>query len=270
MNILLTNDDGILAPGLNALYEALAKKGHKVLTVAPATEKSATSQAITVGAPLKVTTVEMYDGETGFAVEGTPADCALLGFTTLAENPIDLVFSGINNGPNLGYDINYSGTVAAAIEAAAFGYPAIAVSLGWRTPIDGKDMSLEAFLEANRRSAEEYLTAAHVAVNLLSRWDSFNLPRGVALNVNVPDLRRERLAGERWSDIDGRPIPDYFIKDEAPDGSGFLFTRSRSGQKERSLAEVDERHLAQGFVTLTPIRPKFSCEQSLKNLQVCC
>ncbi|MDR1608246.1 MAG: 5'/3'-nucleotidase SurE, partial [Deltaproteobacteria bacterium] len=129
MRVLLTNDDGIQSDGLLSAYQALRSAGHQVTVCAPDRERSAQSQAITLRAPLEVKPRTLPDGAIGYAITGTPADCSRLGFTMLVPEPVDLVISGINNDFNLGYDVNYSGTVAAALEAAGAGYLSIAASL---------------------------------------------------------------------------------------------------------------------------------------------
>lgn len=160
--ILVTNDDGIDAPGIAALEHALAAVGD-VHTVAPINEQSAASRRITLRRPFRYET----RGKNRFAVDGTPADCAMMALTHILERPPDLVVSGINNGPNLGENVFYSGTVAAAAEGAKYGIPAIAMSVNQRVDID-------------------YTLAAKFAAELASKLLSQGLPDGIALNVNVP------------------------------------------------------------------------------------
>ena len=160
--ILVTNDDGIDAPGIAALEHALAAVGD-VHTVAPINEQSAASRRITLRRPFRYET----RGKNRFAVDGTPADCAMMALTHILERPPDLVVSGINNGPNLGENVFYSGTVAAAAEGAKYGIPAIAMSVNQRVDID-------------------YTLAAKFAAELALKVLSQGLPDGIALNVNVP------------------------------------------------------------------------------------
>ena len=160
--ILATNDDGIDAPGLNALAQELAKVA-QVVTVAPAVEQSAASRRITLRRPLRLE----QRGEGRFAVDGTPTDCVMFAICRLLEKPPALVVSGINNGPNLGENIYYSGTVAAAAEGAKYGVPAIAVSVNQRVDIN-------------------YDPAARIAAGLVRKVLSDGLPKGIVLNVNVP------------------------------------------------------------------------------------
>src|SRR3954451_8235792 len=128
MLILLTNDDGIQAPGIVAMYRELVKLG-EVHVVAPETVQSATGHGITITTPMLTQKVEIADGIVGTAIDGRPADCVKIATARLLPRPPDLVVSGINSGANVGINVIYSGTVAAAIEAAFLGLPAIAVSL---------------------------------------------------------------------------------------------------------------------------------------------
>ena len=128
MNILLTNDDGIYAKGLWALYAKFARR-HCVTVVAPDRERSAVGHGITLYQPLRTNRVNINNGFTGYAVNGTPADCVKMGLMEILDSKPDMVISGINPGANVGVNINYSGTVAAAKEAALYNVPAIAVSI---------------------------------------------------------------------------------------------------------------------------------------------
>ncbi len=160
--ILVTNDDGIGAPGIAALEAALRSVG-EVFAVAPLYEQSASSRRITLRKPFRYEKV----GENRFAVDGSPADCAMMALTMLLGFRPDLVVSGINNGPNLGENVFYSGTVAGAAEGAKYGVPAIAMSVNQRENID-------------------YGPAADFAAQLAAEVLAKGLPPGVALNVNVP------------------------------------------------------------------------------------
>ena len=160
--ILVTNDDGISSPGLHALETALAAVG-EVHTVAPLYEQSAASRKITLRKPFRYERA----GERRYAVDGTPADCAMMALVHLLGFHPDLVVAGINNGPNLGENIYYSGTVAGAAEGAKYGIPAIAMSVNQRVDID-------------------YQPAAEFASGLAGKVLEQGLPQGVALNVNVP------------------------------------------------------------------------------------
>ncbi|WP_022663719.1 5'/3'-nucleotidase SurE [Desulfospira joergensenii] len=168
MRILLTNDDGYKAPGIQALYKALTED-HEVVLIAPDTEKSAVSHGITLNSPLRIKKVDLESSGKGYAVTGTPADCVKLGLFEIFETPPDLVISGINAGGNLGIDINYSGTASAAREGVLNGLPGMAVSL-----VQGKVM--------------DYQGMAGFTLGLVSKWPDLKLSPGTFLNVNGPDI----------------------------------------------------------------------------------
>ena len=174
--ILVSNDDGYDSPGIYTLVMSLRRIG-EVFVVAPATQQSAVGHAITMQQPLRARPVRRGPKFTGWAVEGTPADSVKLGVSTLLERPPDLVVSGINHGMNTSINVIYSGTVSAATEGAILGIPAIAVSHASHSP----DADLRA--------------AAFVARNIASEVLKRGLPKGTLLNINVPDIPPEDIAG---------------------------------------------------------------------------
>lgn len=176
MRILLTNDDGINAPGIQSLKAALDPLG-EVRVVAPERPRSASGHAITLHKPLRIEEVALPDGSQGWATNGTPSDCVTLGFDVVMEGKADLVFSGINNGPNLGWDLTYSGTVSAAMEGAILGVPSVAISVArFRPPID-------------------YGPAAAFARRLAEAIAAHGLEPYTLLNVNVPAVPQEEIRG---------------------------------------------------------------------------
>jgi 5'-nucleotidase len=175
IRILITNDDGITAPGLLALKRELEQLG-RVMAVAPDRPRSASGHAITLHKPLRVARVTLPDGQEGVATNGTPSDCVLLAVGDLLDERPALVVSGINQGPNLGEDLTYSGTVSAAMEGAIMGIPSFAISVA----------SYE---------AEHFDTAARFAGRLAREIQRRGLPPGTFLNVNVPDLPEAEIAG---------------------------------------------------------------------------
>lgn len=237
LHILLTNDDGLMAPGLLAAYKALKDRGHRVTACAPDGQRSAASQSVTLRAPIKVAPWEMPDKALGFAVYGTPADCARLGFTVLAKEPVDLVVSGINDDYNLGFDINYSGTVAAAMEAAAAGYPALAAS-------------------AQRSENLDWKTAVHILVAVLDNFSSWNIPQGVAVNLNIPAALSTSRNEWFWTSPHPAPADDYYRSEPHPDGSVY-YQRLRGDGFERTPNDdgSDLSHARLGHITLSPITP---------------
>jgi len=164
MNILLTNDDGIRAPGLKALFHALRKK-HHISVVAPDREKSATSHRLTIHDPLRAFPFD--DGIHGFALNGTPVDCIKLGVSQLLSQKPDWVVSGINPGSNTGFNVFYSGTVAAAREAASMWIPSMAVSIAMGTSMD-------------------YEGAAEYILHLIEEFSKQIIPAGTFMNINFP------------------------------------------------------------------------------------
>ncbi|MGA7875431.1 MAG: 5'/3'-nucleotidase SurE [Desulfoferrobacter sp.] len=177
MRILLTNDDGIYAKGIEALYEALIPQ-HDVTVVAPETEQSAVGHAITFLNPLRVKSVQRNGHFFGYALDGTPADCVKIAIAELIKPPPDVVVSGINKGANVGVNVIYSGTVSAATEAAVMGVPSIAVSI-------------DSFKTTDFSAVFRFLP------DLINFVDQQGLPAGVSLNVNVPAVPAEKIRGVR-------------------------------------------------------------------------
>ena len=175
MNIVLTNDDGVDADGLAALYKVLSEK-HAVTVVAPAMEQSATGHSISLHEPLRAKKVALDGSGRGYAVFGTPADCVKLALLKLLDTRPDMVISGINAGVNDGVNIFYSGTVAAAREACINGIPAMAVSMAGRPPA-------------------HFDSAAIVIGRLLDNMTAFGFSHKTLINVNMPDLPLEEFKG---------------------------------------------------------------------------
>lgn len=173
--ILLTNDDGIRALGLRALYEAI-KEVDEVCVVAPETEMSAVGHAITLSDPLRVKEVMQDRGFFGYAVNGTPADCVKIALKAILRQKPDMVISGINQGANVGTNVIYSGTVSAATEGTILGIPSVAISL-------------DSFVDT------DFSAAAAFAGKLVSHVKKHGLPKGTLLNVNVPSVPASQIQG---------------------------------------------------------------------------
>ncbi|MBC7794714.1 MAG: 5'/3'-nucleotidase SurE [Clostridia bacterium] len=233
MRILVSNDDGIHARGLRTLSEKLAQVG-EVWVTAPDREQSATSHAISLNVPLR----SYQTAAREHAITGTPTDSVYLGLNHILKEPPDVVVSGINHGPNLGNDVIYSGTVSAAMEAAMFGYQAIAVSLCIGDHAGVREMYFD--------------SAAEFAARLVVAMANKPLPRGVLLNVNVPnrpigDIRGMkvcRLGFNNWADrvaerLDPRGRPYYWI--------------GGTRQGHDAIPDSDVNAVADGFVAVTPI-----------------
>ena len=180
MKILLTNDDGINATGLHAMRRALLEvPGAELAVIAPDSNRSATARSITTRTPLWVDEIELGDGTTGYATDGTPVDCVRFAALGLIEFKPDLIVSGINHGSNLGDDITYSGTVAAALEGIVLGIPAIAVSQQAETGrVD--------FRAGRNWEAEDFEAAARFVARMVEELAEVPMPEGTLLNVNCP------------------------------------------------------------------------------------
>jgi 5'/3'-nucleotidase len=177
MRVLLTNDDGIRAPGLNALRLALLEvPGVELSVVAPNANQSATARSITTRRPLVVEEVDFGDGTMGFAADGTPVDCVRLAALGLVSGSPELIVSGINHGSNLGDDITYSGTVAAALEGVVLGVPGIAVS----------QQSMAREMDFRLGDEFDFGESAAFTARLVEELESLPLPEGTLLNINCP------------------------------------------------------------------------------------
>jgi 5'-nucleotidase len=236
--ILLTNDDGIHAPGLKALEEGLASIG-EVTVVAPDKEMSGSSQSITVHVPLRVRQLD----ERHYAVSGTPADTVIIGLYHLLPQKPDLVVSGINPGGNLGENVVYSGTVAAAMEAALHGVPSIAISLATRKQLD-------------------FSGAAAFAAQLAAKVLEEGLPAGVMLNVNVP---RGEVSGVRLTRQSQKISQNLVLEKKDPRGRSYYWLDETV---ERSEAEPDSDYAAifAHDVSVTPLQVDRTHYPSLNHL----
>jgi 5'/3'-nucleotidase len=228
VNILVTNDDGIHAPALDALERRLAELG-QVTVVVPDRDQSATSHSLTLHRPLRI----HRHGEHRFSVDGTPTDSVLVAYHGLLGQHPDLVISGINHGPNMGEDVFYSGTVAAAIEGSMQGSPAIAVSLVTREPAD---------FDAPARFV------ARLAAEVIRR----GVHGKQVLNVNLPFLPWEEIRGVRITRLGTRAFSDTLIRKTDPRGRAYYWI---GGQEPVWQAEegTDFRAVSEGFISVTPL-----------------
>ena len=246
MHVLLTNDDGIMAPGLRALYAALTEAGHTVLAVAPLRQQSGVGHSLTVFEPLRTRSVE-EPGFRGTGVHGTPTDCVKLGLGALAPRRPDLVMAGINLGPNVGPDIFYSGTVGAAAEGAHDAVPSMAVS------------------HADHSGRQDLLEHARHAVALAGRIDWSRVAPRRVLNLNYPAGALAEARGLRvcpqsdavWRNIyerrdDPRGEPYWWLTGDVP------ATSVRAG--------TDKALLGEGYITLTPLRFEYTDDDALEAL----
>ena len=234
MKILVSNDDGYLATGINALTDALEQVAD-VTVVAPDRNRSAASNSLTLSRPLRVSEY----GEKRFKVDGTPSDCVHLAVTGLLDDEPDLVVSGINHGANLGDDTIYSGTVAAAMEGRFLGLPTIAVSLVGKTLVGAKLTHFE--------------TAARVAVELVQKIERAGLPSTTVLNVNVPDLPYAELNGIRATRLGFRHKSEQILKDTDPYGRPIYWVGPAGGGADTG-AGTDFHAISEGAASVTPLK----------------
>ncbi|MGC9454644.1 MAG: 5'/3'-nucleotidase SurE [Phycisphaerae bacterium] len=248
MRILLSNDDGILAPGLAALYGAVADMG-EVTVAAPDSPQSAAGHAITIRNPLTVHRVEV-DGPPpfrGFSVAGRPADCVRLAVRSLMDAPAELVVTGLNAGSNVGINVFYSGTVAAAAEAAMLGLPAVA------------------FSAETSEGETDFAAAAGMCGNVLRRLLDVGLGPGELINVNIPLLAHRRPAGVRVVAQSTAGIEDTYHRDVAHDGSeSYRLTDEYSFTAEQENTDVVA--LAEGYITVTPLHVDMTDHKRLDDL----
>ena len=246
MRILITNDDGIDAPGLRMLVRAAHDLGGEIFVVAPETQHSAQSHAITISRPLFARELPCTDGESlRVAVDGTPCDCVRVAIIKLLEDKKpDLCLTGINHGGNLGWNVFFSGTVSAAAEAHSFGVPAIALSLC--------DWSREVVWEGLDRLAAKLIRQLLQAEH--SRPDWF-------YNVNLPAIPHAEIKGVRVTRQNPDVKGDDFVERESPDGRRYywpVWDKVKSEQLRTNHPDYDSTAINEGFVSVTPMRYEVS------------
>ena len=243
MNILLTNDDGIEAPGIQALHKALAGLG-EITTVAPYTVQSATSHGVTFDRPLLRYETRMPDGSIGYAIDGRPADCVKVGLRSLwtdlhgeGTRP-DITISGMNAGANVGINVIYSGTVAAAVESAFLGVPSIAVSL-----------------HLGDRSRIEFDRAAEIARSVIDRILAHPLDPHSVVNVNIPRTESPDapMPGIVVCPMNTAPASDGFERRTSPSGQEYYWPSGNGMAFDHTHPETDVESLLERLVTVTPL-----------------
>lgn len=246
MRILVTNDDGIYAPGLAALAEAVSVFGETRI-VAPLAEQSGVSHSITYLTPLLARVIEKDGRVFGHAVAGSPADCVKLAVLELCSERPDLVVSGINSGSNSGIDVLYSGTVAAAIEGAFFGIPAIAVSL-------------------TTDAAPDYPKATRLARALIGQILDRKPRPGSLWNVNLPDSRPGWPVGVRTVPISLARDRDVMIRRVDPRGRTYYWPDVDDTAETPHHPDTDVEALAEGYATITPLQFDLTDREMLRTL----
>ena len=242
MHILISNDDGYQAPGIRCLAESLSAIA-QISVVAPERDRSGASNSLTLDFPLRPRYME-----DGFVcVDGTPTDCVHLAITGLLESEPDMVVSGINAGANLGDDVIYSGTVAAAVEGRFLGLPAIAVSL------------------AAQQAPYHFETAARVAVELVERLRRDPLPSDTILNVNVPNLSWEALAGFEATRLGHRHKAEPVVRGEDPRGRAIYWV-GPAGAEQDAGPGTDFHAVRDGKVSITPLHVDLTQYRALEKV----
>lgn len=250
MHILLTNDDGVFAPGLLALAQSLQRVG-EVTIVAPDRNWSASGHVKTMHRPLRVNETNLQDGTPALSTDGAPSDCVALALLGLVKEQIDVVVSGINPLPNVGHDVTYSGTVTAAMEATLSGLPGVAVSL-----------------DSNRTHPKplDYDPAARVAASIVRQIHSAAIPNDTLLNVNVPYVPIEEMRGVAITRQGQRVYRDELIKREDPRGRPYYWI---GGDIPTGVADAgtDFWALENNYVSITPLSLKLTDEGMLPVLE---
>jgi 5'-nucleotidase len=249
MHILVTNDDGITAPGLLALAQEMRALG-KVTILAPDRNWSASGHVKTLDRPLRVKEIKLADDSIAWACDGAPSDCVSLATHGFVAEKIDLVFSGINSYANVGHDVTYSGTVTAAMEATIWEIPAVAFSL------DQPESNV---------ALVDYAPAAHIAGRVARAVLRYGLPPNTLLNVNIPFLPVEQIKGFRISRQGLRVYHDKLDRRADPRGRPYYWL---IGDSPTSVPErgTDTGTLAEGYVSITPIQLDLTAYQLMPEI----
>ena len=246
MHILVTNDDGVDAPGLLALSQALREVAD-ITVFAPSHNWSASGHVKTMHKPLRVSESLLADGTAALTTSGAPSDCVALAFLGIVDRPIDMVVSGINQGPNLGHDVTYSSTVTAAMEGAIAGVPALAVSL-------------DSYRET------DFTAAAHVAAQLVEKMTDNGLRPQTLLNVNVPAVPAEEIAGVLVTRMGLRIYYDELIRRIDPRGRPYYWI---GGDVPGGVLEegTDLWAVANNYISITPLQLDLTHHELIDQLQ---
>jgi len=247
MRLLLVNDDGIHAEGIQRLAKEL-EKDHEVIIVAPDDERSAQSHALTLRKPLVVKEVKLGGIESkAYSVSGTPADCVRVAIDKLLPEPVDMVLSGINKGLNVGMDVLYSGTVSAAIEAHMYNIPSVALSAQWE---DGNI---------------NYDLAVKYGKYILEKLKDKLVKNNMIISVNTPLVRDEEVKGIKVCKIGGIVYDYYLMEDGHVKGESILNVEGRIRNVEEE--ETDRYYISQGYVTITPLQYNLTDFQLIDKVQ---
>lgn len=244
MRVLVSNDDGVDAPGIRVLAAGLRAAGHQVITVAPDRDRSGASNSLTLDMPVRV----LRQDESTWRVYGTPTDCVHVALTGMLDEEPDIVVSGINNTANLGDDVIYSGTVAAAMEGRFLGFPAIAVSLATVDHV-----------------GRHYETAARAAVEIIKRLATDPLPADTILNVNVPDVPWDAIEGFEVGRLGNRHRAEACIPQADPRGRQWFWI-GPAGPEQDAGPGTDFNAVRRGCISITPIHVDLTRYQALEQV----
>lgn len=244
--ILVTNDDGIYAPGIKALWRAMSEIGD-VTVVAPENEMSAVGHAITLSDPLRVDEIKRSDGFTGYAVGGTPADCVKIGVQSILSESPDIVISGINIGENTGTSIIYSGTVSAATEGTMLDIPSVAISL-------------------DTTSNPDFTGAMTAAKTVVKKVLEKGLPKKTLLNVNVPAINASEIKGIRITEQGNVLYRDTFERREDPRGKVYYWMTGEKLDPDTE-SEKDHKTVSEGYISVTPIHYRLTNHEFMDELK---
>ncbi len=234
MKIILTNDDGIYSPGIQELKKSMAPFG-AVTVVAPDVQKSGVGHSITFSHPLRVRDVYTNGDFIGYGIDGSPADCVKLAVREILKEKSDLLVSGINIGANVGINVLYSGTVAAAIEGALLGIPSVAISM-----------------EISETSSD-VKGAAETAKDIIALIMKKELPRGTLLNVNIPHIPKDKIKGVKITKQFSGDFDEHYEKRADPRGVAYYWLAGTGWPKEDVIG-TDMHALKDGYISITPLR----------------
>jgi len=245
MRVLVTNDDGIHAKGIEVLAKSLGRIA-EVTVVAPEIERSAVGHGITLNNPLRVDKVYKSQKFFGYAVNGTPADCVKISVGAIMEHKPDVVFSGINNGANTGTDAIYSGTVSAAIEGAMVDICSVAISV-------------------SRVGGSRFDYAGEYVLKLIETLAEKGFPK-LLLNVNIPSIPADEIKGVRLTRQGRVRFRDYFDKRQDPSGRTYYWLTGELTDSEEGT-DIDSTAVKEGYVSITPIHYDLTDEKLLEQLR---
>ena len=253
LHILITNDDGIHAEGIQILSQVLhqEEQGYRLSIIAPDRERSAVGHAITMHQPLRVEKLSFIHNRelSGWAVNGTPSDCVKLAVEAILEDKPDLVISGINRGSNLGTDVLYSGTVSAAVEGLIMGIPSIAVSL------------------TDRGEEKDFLYAARFIKNLFPALLNSDIQASTLININVP-VNTDQVKGARITSLGTRRYKNIFDQRIDPRGSVYYWLAGELVDDDPENADSDTRAIRENYISITPVRFSLTDREAMSDLEI--